>query len=49
MKITRRDIKFFIFGFLAMLLVLIIYEWSDFKKGFNEGYNDHRSTIEVKK
>ncbi len=49
MKITRRDIKFFILGFITMLLIVIIYDWSDFKKGFNEGYNSNKTTIEVKK
>lgn len=34
LEITGRDLKFFILGVTAMLLFVIIYDWSDFKRGF---------------
>lgn len=46
MKVTRRDFKFFFFGVLTVLLVEVIFNWGDFKKGFNDGWN-MRSPTEV--
>ena len=42
MKIKKRDIKFFILGILAFLIVDTIMNWNNAKKGFEEGYNDTR-------
>ena len=39
MKITRRDVKFYLFGIVTMVVIDIIYNWVNFKEGFNEGYN----------
>jgi len=39
-QITKRDIKFFLFGMLAMLLIVLVYDWEDTKAGFKEGVND---------
>jgi len=36
-QITKRDIRFFLFGMLAMLLIVLIYDWEDTKAGFKEG------------
>jgi len=33
LKITSRDLKFFLLGILAMLLVVLSYDWKDFKAG----------------
>ncbi len=49
MKITRRDFKFFIFGILTMIVIEILFNWSDFKSGFNEGLKDGRATFGVEK
>ena len=42
MKIKKRDIKFFILGILAFLIVDTIMNWNNAKKGFQKGYNDKR-------
>ena len=39
-KITKRDIKFFLFGVLFMFLIVLIYEWHDFKRGCIDGAKD---------
>jgi len=43
MKITSRDIKVFILGFIAFFIVESIYNWESsvnaFKRGFNNGSN----------
>lgn len=37
-QITKRDIKFFLFGMLAMLLITFVYEWDEAKAGMKEGF-----------
>ena len=41
MKITNRDIKIFILGFVTFFLVESIYNWessiNEFKRGWNDG------------
>lgn len=37
-QITKRDIKFFLFGMLAMFLITLAFEWEDAKAGFKEGF-----------
>jgi hypothetical protein len=49
MKITRRDIKFFFFGVLTMIILEIIFNWSDFKTGYNKGLEEGRATFGVEK
>jgi len=44
-KITRRDIKFFIYGILAILVVEIILDFDDVKRGWNDAQKD-RGVIE---
>jgi hypothetical protein len=41
-NITSRDIKVFLLGMLAMLLITIAFEWPDFVKGFKDGYHSTR-------
>ena len=49
-KTVRRDISFFLLGFFACFLLYVILDWSDFKKGFIEGWNDGgKDNIEVTK
>lgn len=40
MKITKREVRFFLLGMLAMFLVEAVWDWKDslaaFKRGFNE-------------
>jgi hypothetical protein len=47
LQITKRDVKIFIFGMVTMLLLILLYEWDDFKAGLIGGYND--SVIEQEK
>lgn len=37
-RITKRDVFVFILGIIVMLLIIIIHDWEDFKKGVKEGY-----------
>jgi len=39
LKISGRDIRIFFLGMFCMLLIILIYDWKDFKRGFAEGYN----------
>jgi hypothetical protein len=39
-QITKRDIKCFLFGMLAMLLLTLVFNWEDSKAGFQEGFKD---------
>ncbi len=47
LNITKREIAFFFLGLFTMLVIEIIYDWSDFKKGLIDGWNGART--EVKK
>lgn len=38
-KITKHDVKIFLLGMLAMLLITLIYDWDEFTKGFKDGLN----------
>jgi hypothetical protein len=46
LKITKRNILFFILGLLSYFIIDIIWNWNDsvrdFKEGFKEGYEDVR-------
>ena len=46
-KFTKHDVKVFLLGMLAMLLITLIYDWNDFADGFNAGFNG-RSAQETK-
>jgi len=48
MKITKRDIKFFVLGILTMLILESILDWEGVKKSFMEGYESAAKT-EIKK
>jgi len=48
MKITKRNILFFILGFLTYFLIDMALDWDSAKKGFQEGYNDARGIESVK-
>jgi len=39
MKITKRDVKIFILGFVTFFLVESIYNWDSSKKAFDRGWN----------
>lgn len=36
-NITKRDIGFFFFGLITMFAVFLVYDWEDFKRGYNAG------------
>ena len=46
-NITKREIVFFLLGLLTFLLIETIYNWSDSKKAFMNGWNGYKA--EVKK
>jgi hypothetical protein len=46
MKISKRDLKFIVIGAIIMFTALIIYEWDDFKRGFNDGYESGSKKVE---
>ena len=37
-NITKRDIKVFLIGMLAMLLIEAVYDWDSTIRGFKDGY-----------
>lgn len=43
MKITKRDIKFFVLGLFTMIIVDIISDWEGSVQSFKDGYNAGRS------
>jgi hypothetical protein len=43
MKITKRDVKFFILGFLTFFLIEVVFKWEAHKKSFREGWNDAKT------
>ncbi len=45
MKITKRDITFYLLGFLTLFLVETILDWDANKKAFYEGYNNKTNQI----
>lgn len=40
MKITKRDLSFFILGILTLLTIQFALNWEDAKNSFIEGFND---------
>lgn len=42
MKITKRDISFFILGILTLFIVETILNWEEVKQDFWEGYHSVR-------
>ena len=43
-KITSRDLKFFFFGVLTIILIDLVWDWEKNIKSFKEGYNSVRET-----
>jgi hypothetical protein len=39
MNVTKRDVKVFLLGMLAMFLILLAYDWDEFVQGLKGGYN----------
>lgn len=46
MKITKRDISFFILGILTLFIVETILNWEEVKQDFWEGYHSVRCCAE---
>jgi len=42
MKISSRDLKFFLFGIATMFIIVLVWDWNDFVKGLKGGYNDQQ-------
>lgn len=47
-KITGRDLKFFFFGILTIILIDLVIDWDDNIKSFKDGWNDVNKTESVK-
>lgn len=45
MKITKREIMFFIAGIITMLIIESVYDWGATKKAFQDGYKSF-ATVE---
>jgi len=39
LSITKRDVSFFLLGILTLIIFDIIFNWSDTKKSFMDGWN----------
>lgn len=39
MNVTKRDVKVFLLGMLAMFLILLAYDWDEFVQGLKSGYS----------
>jgi len=46
-QITKRDAKIFFLGMVVMILIVVVYDWIDFKKGLT-GKPEKESTELVK-
>jgi hypothetical protein len=42
-NISKRGIKLFLLGMLAMLLIELVYDWKDAVQGFKDGYSSVRN------
>lgn len=38
MKITKREIKFFLIGFFSILIIETIFNWKNYVKAYEIGY-----------
>jgi hypothetical protein len=47
-KITKRDVKYFFFGVLAVLLLELVLNWKDNVKAFEKGLKGEDYAEEVK-
>jgi hypothetical protein len=47
MKITKRDVKFFILGFLTFFLIEVVFNWEAHKKSFWEGVEAARKERKI--
>ena len=47
MKITRRDLKFFLLGILTVFLLETVLNWEDTKKAFKDGFDAASNKTEV--
>lgn len=45
MKITKRDILFFIIGVLTMFVFESVYDWQGTKAAIKKGWNDGYSSV----
>jgi hypothetical protein len=43
-NITKRDVKYFLLGMLAMFLIELALNWQDAVDGFNDGYRSVRAS-----
>jgi len=48
MKITSRDIKMFILGFIVFIIAESIYNWESSVNAFKRGWNEAGSTSDSK-
>jgi len=50
LKISSRDVKFFLLGILSMFILATIYDWEEnvaaFKEGFESAHNPEFKSLE---
>lgn len=46
-KISSRDIKFFLLGVFTFFIISIIYDWDNFVDGFKRGMNDSKNDHQI--
>ena len=49
LKIKKRDVLFFVLGFLTFLIIELILNWDEAVEGFKEGYGDGLSSVKIEK
>jgi|TARA_B110000114_G_C14788551_1_gene275774 hypothetical protein len=46
MKITKRDVTFFLLGIFIIFIIESVMNWEGTKKSLNDGFNDGKSNFE---
>ena len=46
MKITKRDVVFFLLGIFTIFLIESIIDWEETKKSFKDGFNADKGNFE---
>ncbi len=49
LKITKRDVLFFVLGLLTFFIIELILNWGEAVEGFKEGYEDGLSSVRIEK
>jgi hypothetical protein len=44
LNITKRDVKAFLFGAVVVLIIVLAYDWKDFRDGLTGAFNTQTGT-----